>query len=337
MRYNKGLTIVTFLVVCFVGLSILLKHFKVGSYRSQMNGIRVGWQIPWATEGQLVQAMKHKNLLQKQNLNPNFIGFSSGAPLNEAALSGKVDVILTADQPAATLLNKNSDWVIIGRLMYNRVSLYVPPDSPIKSGADLRGKTVAMPFGAAAQRLAYKVEQNAGLDPSKDVKNINIDIYEQSSLITDKNATKWGNIDAVAGFDPTPAVLEEKGLIRNIAVGKVVSVVMMSKSYIIKNPNAPTEFLRALNNSYVYYKANVGQVDQWFRDESKLNVSSKALEISASIEPNMTQPNINLSLNDDDYQVLQQAADFIYSVKLINKDVTMKDFVNLSSLKNVNN
>lgn len=341
MRYKKSLVTASIVIICFVLVGILLlRHFKIGPFQEKTTSIRVGWQIPWATEGQLVQAMKHVNLLQNEHLNPKFIGFSSGAPLNEAALSNKVDVILTADQPAATLLSKSSDWVIIGRLMYNRVSLYVPPNSPISTGADLKGKTVGMPFGAAAQRLAYKVEKDAGLDPNKDVKNINLDIYEQASLITDKNATKWGKIDAVAGFDPTPAFFEEKGLVKNIAVGKVVSVVVMSKSYIAKNPNSPTKFLKALRNSYIYYKSNVNQVDQWFRDESKLDVSSKALEISAGIEPNISQENgnnINLSLNDEDFQILQQAADFIYSAKFINKNVSMKDFVNLSYLKNVDN
>ena len=49
--------------------------------------------------------------------------------------------------------------------MYNRVSLYVPPKSPIVSVNDLKGKTVAMPFGAAAQRMVLKAEQEAGLNP----------------------------------------------------------------------------------------------------------------------------------------------------------------------------
>lgn len=306
--------------------------------QSVLTNIRVGWQIPWATEGQLVQVLKHKEFLKNEKLNAEFTGFASGAPLNEAALSGKVDVIFTADQPAATLLSKNPDWVIIGRLMYNRVSLYVAPNSPIKSGSDLKGKTVAMPFGAAAQRLAYKIQKDAGLDPAKDVNNINLDIYEQASLITDKNASKWGKIDAVAGFDPTPAVFEEKGLTKNIAVGKVVSVIMMPKSYIDANPEAPTQFLRAFRESYKYYRDNVAEVDQWYKDESKLNVSSKALEISAGLEPNLKKDEqINIGFTDEDYAILQEAADFIYSTKLISKQVDMKDHINLNYLKEIDN
>src|SRR4030043_148113 len=115
---------------------------------SNLTKIRIGWQTPWATQGQLTQTLKHTQILQNNGLQAEFKGFSSGAPLNEAALAGEVDIIFTGDQPAATLLAKSDDWVIIGRLMYNRVSLYVPSNSPIKSVADLNGKTVAMPFGA---------------------------------------------------------------------------------------------------------------------------------------------------------------------------------------------
>ena len=54
----------------------------------------------------------------------------------------------------------------------------------------------------------------------KDVKNINLGIYEQNPLVTDKNAVKWGDIDAMAGFDPVPAVFEEKGLVIDICYYK---------------------------------------------------------------------------------------------------------------------
>ena len=150
--------VIWFLVVIVLGIFVIIFYNnKIKSNTSQSRSenspisIRIGWQIPWATQGQLTQILKHTDILEKNGLKAEFKGFNYGPPLNEAALAGEVDVIFTADQPAATLLTKNPNWVIIGRLMYNRVSLYVPPKSAITSVADLRGKTVAMPFGAAAQ------------------------------------------------------------------------------------------------------------------------------------------------------------------------------------------
>lgn len=333
---KKSVVIIVLILVVLVGSLIASSVYRnyqendVGT--NDLTKIRIGWQIPWAVEGQLTQVLKHTSLLANNGLEGEFKGFSYGGPLNEGALAGDVDIIFTADQPAATLLAKNSNWVIIGRLMYNRVSLYVPPLSSINSVIDLRGKTVAMPFGAAAQRMALKAEQDAGLNPKKDVNNINLGIYEQSDLVRDPNAVKWGDIDAMAGFDPTPAIFEEKGLVKNLQVGKVVSVIMMSKNFINKNPSAPQKFMQAFYGAYDFYRKNVEQANQWFIEEAKLDITPKALEIAASLEPNLnsTTDKIRIDFNDDDYKIIQEAADFIYDQGLVNKRVIMKDYIDSS-------
>lgn len=320
-------------------LSLGVYLLKAGSKKTeniagnQPTKLRIGWQIPWATEGQLAQILMQSDILKKNNLEGDFKGFEAGGPLNEAALAGGVDVIFTADQPAATLLSKNPNWKIVGRLMYNRVSLYVPPMSSIKSVADLKGKTVAMPFGAAAQRMALKAEKDAGLDPKIDVRNINLGIYEQSDLVRDKTAAKWGDIDALAGFDPTPAIFEEKGLVKNLETGKVVSVIMMSDRFIKENPEAPARFLKAFKEAYEFYRNNKEQANNWFTSGAKLSITPKALEISADIEPNLkNDQEIRIGFNDDDYKIMQEAADFIFDQGMVKTRVNMRDFIDLSYL-----
>jgi len=337
MKKKSILLMLVFVAIIFLILYFFSKNSakKAGE---QFTKVRIGWQIPWAVEGQLTQVLKQTGILKSNNLEGDFKGFSAGGPLNEAALAGDVDVIFTADQPAATLLSKNTGWKIIGRLMYNRVSLYVPPMSSVKSVANLKGKTVAMPFGAAAQRMALKAEKNAGLDPKKDVNNINLGIYEQSDLVRDKNAVKWGNIDAMAGFDPTPAIFEEKGLVRNLEVGKVVSVIMMSDKFIKDNPDAPSEFLKSFKEAYAYYKNNKDQTNNWFISEAKLDITPKALDISASMEPNLEvsqNKDITIDFTDDDYRIMQEAADFIFNQGLVNTKVNMKDFIDVSYLSQI--
>lgn len=332
------LAIFLLVIILIIGSITINRNFKqkTSIQPTQLTNIRIGWQIPWATQGQLAQILKHTDILKKNSLKGEFKGFTFGGPLNEAALAGEVDVIFTADQPAATLLSKDPDWVIIGRLMYNRVSLYVPPKSPIETVADLKGKTVGMPFGAAAQRMALKAEEDAGLDPKKDVNNVNLDIYEQSDLVRDPNSTKWINMDALAGFDPTPAIFEEKGLIRTLTVGKVVSVIVMSKDYINTNPEAPVRFLKAFHAAYDYYRNNRSTADEWFTTESKLTIAPKALDIAASIEPNLSVESadeIRLGFTNEDYDIIQEAANFIYDQSLVKKKITMKDYIDLSYLQ----
>ena len=330
---NQKIIAIIFIFIVLGGLYLI---FNTKQENSDLTSIRIGWQIPWATEGQLTQILKHTDILKDNGLQGDFKGFSYGGPLNEAALAKEVDVIFTADQPAATLISKNNDWVIIGRLMYNRVSLYVPPNSDVKNASDLKGKTVAMPFGAAAQRMALKVEEEAGLDPEKDVKNINLGIYEQSDLVRDKNAKKWGNIDAMAGFDPTPAIFEEKGLIRYISTGKVVSLIVMSKEFIVKNPEAPEKFLLSMRDAYDFYRQDRTSADNWFIEESKLNVSLGALKISDSVEPNLlanSKEEIRLSFTQEDYLIMQEASDFLYDNKMITSRINMSEHTDTSYLE----
>lgn len=304
------------------------------SQPGNLTKIRVGWQNTWATEGQLTQILAHTDFLNKNGLNATFYGFSAGGPLNVAALSGDVDVLFTADTPAASLLSETSNWVIIGRLMYNRVAIYVPPDSPIENVSDLRNKTVAMPFATASQVMAFEAEEHAGLNPLTDVHNINLDIAEQAFIVNSTNASKWGTIDALAGFDPTPAIFQEKGLVRTIYVGKAVSVIMMSKSYIAAHPQAPVEFLKSLYEAYSFYRNNTYLANQWFINASGLNITQAALNLSASIEPNLngTNSSIRLGFVPSDYLVLQNASNFMYTNNMIESDVNMTDNIDLQYL-----
>lgn len=324
-------------ILFYVGANYSKKNTTIKTPPEELTTIRIGWQVPWATQGQLTQVLNKTDLLKKNGLMGDFKGFTYGAPLNEAALTGNVDVIFTADQPAATLLSKNPDWVIIGRLMYNRVSLYVPINSPIKTIAQLKGKTVGMPFGAAAQRMALRVEKEAGLDPIKGVRNINLAMDQQGDLIKkDLTVTKWGDVDAMAGFDPAPATFEENGWVRNIHEEKVISVIVMSKNYINENPEAPVKFLRAFSEAYDFYRTNTAQSNEWFVEESKLSISPNALTIASSVEPNLKaqdKTGIRIGFNEEDYKMLQDAADFIFNQGLVKTQVVMKDHVEMKYLQ----
>ena len=298
--------------------------------------VRIGWQVPWAIQGQLVQILKHTDILKNNGLQAEFVGKTYGPELNEAALAGAVDVILTADQPAATLFSKDKGWIGIGRLMYNRTLTYVPPKSPVNSIKDLKGKTIGVPVGAAAERITVEALKKAGLDPKKDVKMINVGIMEQGPLITKgKDVQKWGNIDALSGFDPTPAIFESKDLVKVLDVGKVCSLVVMNKDYIKKNPEVAEKLMKAMVEAYDYYRLNVHQANSWFIQESKLaDANDDVCNIAASTEPNLivkSKDEIRVWFTDEDFKMMQKGANFIEST--INKKVNMKDYVSNEYVK----
>lgn len=301
--------------------------------------IRVGWQTPWATQGQVVQVLKHTDVLSRNHLTADFKGFSFGGPLNEAALAGEVDVLFTADQPAATLLARGGKYTIVARLMYNRVAIYVPPDSPIRTVNDLKGRRVAMPFGAAAQRVALAAMAEAGLDPQRDVESVNLDVAEQAAIVRAGSRSDWGDLDALVGFDPTPAIFEATGVARMLHVGTVVAVVMMSDAYLEAHPQQAKDFLRAYTQSWMWYARSPGQANQWFRAESGLTFEGDApLTLAAAVEPNASATSVSglrMTFDDADLATLQKAADFLADRKLVPTRVQMADHVDQDLIREV--
>ena len=311
---------------------------------NRIETIHIGWQTAWATQGQVIQALKHTNILKLNKLKAEYTGVTYGPDLNIAILGGApLDVIFTADQPAAALLSKvDTNWTIVARLMYNRVSIYVPPHSNINSVKELKGKTLMIPFGAAAHRDALMAIEKAGLDPKKDVNIKNLGISEQASLVSKRTENSyWGNsvkIDALSGFDPTPAVFESKGLAKMIHIGNVVSVLVMSTKLLKNNPVKARHFLKAFIEAWDYYSKNQGQCNNWFINDSHLEFDSKVLQIAAKVEPNINAQNIldiRPTFTLKDLEVMQEASDFIYKQKLVGKRVVMKKHVNTTVVKSI--
>ena len=95
--------------------------------------IRIGWQIPAATQGQILQVLKRTSVLEGQGLKPVLVPFSYGGPQVAAAFAGELDVFFSGDQPAINLIARGGKWKIVARLFEDGVGIIVPPSSPIES------------------------------------------------------------------------------------------------------------------------------------------------------------------------------------------------------------
>ena len=316
---------------CIIIVLFLTLIYSTAVFAQELTNVRFGWQIPWAVQGQLVQVLKHTNILEKHGLKGEFIGRTYGPELNEVAFAGGVDVILTADQPAAALFAKDKGWKGIGRLMYNRTSTYVPVNSNIKTVSDLKGKIIGVPFGAAAERVLVESLIKNGLNPKKDVTIINLGMLEHAPLIkrSGSDTQKWDQFDALSGFDPIPAILESKDLVRTIDICKVVSLILTNKQFVESHPGVDNKIIAAFTEAYDFYRHNVSATDLWFLGEAKLNdADHRACKIASSLEPNLLVKNkkdIRLFFTDEDYALMQKGADFME--QKIKKHVNMKDFV----------
>ncbi len=317
----------TFLLFVCVCVSPLL---GVGAEeKPALDKLHIGWQTTWATQGQLSMVLQKKDFLEKNDIEASFHGFSYGGPLNQAAIADEVDVVFTADQPALTLLSKDPDWQIVGRLMYNSGALMVHPDSGVNNVEDLKGETVAVPFVAAVHRVLIDLEKKAGLNPGKDINNMNLGINEIISVAQSGKTKGWGNVKAMMVWDPTPFILEEKGLTKTIARGDIVAVVLMKKELVEKNKLGP-RLMDSVKSAYWYYNRNRKEANGWFADVARIEYDPSILDKAASFEPNLEKDSIDdirVTLNEEDLKILKTVEKFMFEQKLISTRVDVDKVV----------
>ena len=297
--------------------------------------LRLGWQIPWATQGQLVMALKHSNILELTGLDIDYIGFSYGGPLNKAALAGQIDILFTADQPAMVLMSRSSDFRIVARLMYNRVCIYVPPLSSINTVADLDNKNIFGPIGAAAERVTISQLKQNGLDLSS-VNLGQLDMAQQSAMLAREGPTSsWRGIDALFGFDPLPAIFSSQALVKILHCGKVVSVVVAHRDVIEKRRIELQRFLKAFKMSWHLFASEPEVLNHLFAQESGLTVNNAILNEAAEIEPNRwaaSFKDLQFDFSPRDFETFAETNHFLLDKKIINKPVVIQSLIQLGAL-----
>ena len=329
-KKKSSIILVVLILILFIGLI-----FVNSSKKEKLTNIRIGWQTAWIPQAQLAEVLKNTDVLRQNKIVGDFKGFSSGAPMVEAAVAGQLDVLFVADFPAINLLSKTDKFTIISRLDDFRNTIIVPTDSKIMNISDLKGKTISVPFGTAPQVNTMKFIRDSGLDPVKDFSFKNLDILEQSNLIQSGTLDSWKGIDAFATWDPTGAIFESNGKARTIKVFTPVGVILMSTDFINQNAETASNFLKAFIEGYYYYAQNQKRVDQWLTNETKFNQPQNVIDLMTSLEKNLLAKkigDIDIKLYDKHVNQLQQIANEAERDGLISKAPEMKEKINYELL-----
>ena len=319
-----------FILLTVLLLSLIFISYKLLNKQSPDPTLRIGWQSAWATQGQLAQVLQKTNILALLNMKGEFKSFTYGAPLSEAALASELDIAFVGDQPAITLLSKSDDWKIIGRLMDFRVGIVVPVNSEIKSIIDLKGKTLGIPYGSSTHRVALKLLKEAGLEPGKDVKILNIDIQEQNEIVKAGGNKVWKGVDAFASWDHHIANYEKQNWAKIISERTALGVIMMSAKYMRANQDAAAKFLSAFKMAYFYYSQHQTDSNKWFAEVTQGKFDIDLLEKVALIEPNLSAKSlsdVHIEINSDNKLMLQTASDFALQNQLIKSKVNIEGSV----------
>jgi sulfonate transport system substrate-binding protein len=147
-----------------------------------------------------------------------FSTFTSGPPQVEAASAGKIDFAITGNTPPIFGAASNAKVKVVAAYDGGGVGdqLLVKADSPIKSVADLRGRTIAVGKGSSGHGNVLGQLDKVGLKPS-DVHLVFLQPADALSAFT------RGEADAWAIWDPYTAQAEQQLQVRSIAAAKDVT------------------------------------------------------------------------------------------------------------------
>ncbi len=246
----------------FSALLLTVSSFATTANAADTVRVAIGTQdttINTATGGLLVRDLK---LLEKYlpkdgkykdvTYDIQWKNFTSGAPITNEQIAGKLDFGLMADFPgslngvAHEKAGRKSLFITVlsGSVKGSGNGIVVPAISQVQSIADLKGKTISVPFASTSHGLLLRAIKAQGWDPDKDVK-----IITQAPEVAGP-ALQSNQIEAHADFVPFAELFPWRGFARKIydgsqADGPTFHGGLVDAAYAEKYPEIVVAFLQA--------------------------------------------------------------------------------------------
>ena len=245
--------------------------------------------------------------------------FPSGPPLLEALNAGAIDLGSAGEAPPIFAQAANPDLRYVGTEppAPRGEAILVPKDSPIRSVADLKGKTIALNKGSNVHFLVVRALETAGVP------------YDAVKLVflspSDANAAfVRGSVDAWAIWDPYLAAAERSTGARVLADGTGIApnrqFYLSRRGFTDASPEVVAAILRA-----------IAEVDSWAAG----NGAAVAAELAASV--GIPAPVLAVALDRLSYGVApldpqtiadqQAVADAFHALGLLPKPLRVADAV----------
>lgn len=294
--------------------------------------LRLGWQPPWANQGQIVEVFKNTDVLSRNGVKVEYKAFTYGGPMTEAALAGEVDILFVGDQPAITLISRDPKWRIVSRMVNYRSAFLVPPGSPAKTLQDLIGKKVATAFGSTTHRDAVRFLAEAGLENGKNMQLVNVDQAEHAALIARGGTEAWGEVAAIATYDPTIAVTVQGNHARILKEWVSPAVVVTHENVIRERSDDLRRFLQAYIEAFSIYAREPSRFDMLYTGDSRLPLPNEVYRSMAAYEPNLSAQDVNsidILLDASQQEALQRNASAALNIGIIKRPVDVRSHIDL--------
>ncbi|MFK3798993.1 ABC transporter substrate-binding protein [Pseudomonas sp. NPDC088444] len=202
--------------------------------------------------GLLDKYLPHEGKYKDAQYQVEWRNFTSGAPLTNEMVAGKLDFGAMADFPGAfngvafEAAGKHSLFISVlsGSIQGSGNGIVVPTSSSAQSLADLKGKTISVPFASTAHGMLLRAVAAQGWDPLKDV-----NIIAQAPEVAG-SALQANKVDAHADFVPFGELFPNRGFARKIYDGSQSGAptfhgALVDESYAKKYPEIVVAYLRA--------------------------------------------------------------------------------------------
>ena len=279
--------------------------------------IRIGYQ----KNGVLVIARQQSTLekhFAPQGIEVKWVEFSSGPPMMEAMNVGSIDYGAVGDSPPVFAQAAGAAIVYAaGQPVTNGQGILVPPNSAIRSIADLKGRRVGFTKGSSAHNIVVQTLEKAGLTYA-DITPVYLTPPDAGPAFSN------GSIDAWSIWDPYFAIGETK---QNGRVLVDASEITKSNSFYIANRDFARNHGPVLQQ-IIDVTASTAKWAEAHRDEV-----AKSLSAVTSIPLDIQIVAANRSsfavgpITEDIIATQQGVADRFFKLGLIPRQITVRDIV----------
>jgi ABC-type nitrate/sulfonate/bicarbonate transport system substrate-binding protein len=222
--------------------------------------VRIGYAT--AIHGTVARTFNKAELGKNHGLATEFTFFQYGPPQAEALVSGSLDVSFTSLVPTSSLLDKKPGFVkVIAGLGTSIHGVVVQSDIPAKTLADLKGRTIGVPFGSDSHVDLLVAIKEAGLKVGEDIKLQNLSPNEQAG------AFKQKLVDAVLARPPVLEKLQQENGGREVKRWPHHLWVIARTDYLAKNPGVEEKLVAAIREAVVYVNQNPDQSAAWYAED----------------------------------------------------------------------
>lgn len=236
-----------------LGLALLAATALGVAQANAQQTIRVGWTIPAEESKYWMMRRPDQFPAIGKDYKIEWVQFQGTAPMVQAMAAGALDCstqgVLSMAQGA---IQANLETYIVAQHVGERpgsFSVYwaVKEDSPIKTIADLKGKSVGTNvFGSGILGPMFLLLKKHGVDPQKDIKLV------ETGFPPSEDAIRQGRVDAGVLVQPFAARAEGKGGLRKLFAladqqQNIVHIMdVCRKDFVDKNPELTRRYVKDL-------------------------------------------------------------------------------------------